>query len=111
MSKIHGVVTLPIGIETGKRGQHEVEAKFTYVVTAGRSQTYWQPGEAATVELAGCYIVTDEGSIPAHWLADLLCDDDEVVGACLNDAEDRHQSGLEQQAEYRRELRAERGAA
>ena len=111
MNKIYGAVTLPIGIETAKGCQHDADVKFTYSVTPGRAQTYWQPGEAATVELAGAYIVNDAGSTPAHWLAELLCDDDEVLGACLIDAEERHQDGLEQQAEYRRELRECRGAA
>lgn len=111
MNRIWGVVTLPIGIETAKGCQYEAEVKFNYTVTPRRSHTYWQPGDASTVEIDGAYVITSEGSTPAHWLADLLCDDGEVIGACLNDAEDRHQNNLEQQAEYRRELRDERGAS
>lgn len=105
MRKATGTITLPIGIETGRDGQYEVEARFDYIIHPGSEATRWEPGYAATVELEGCMVKMDGKWHSAHWLIDLVCDDDEVTGACLNDADERYHDNLERQAEARREDR------
>ncbi|WP_230280232.1 hypothetical protein [Croceicoccus sp. Ery15] len=105
--KIHGSVKVPanMNLHALHGEEYEIELLVSYTVTAESPATHWEPGEAASVDIESIQARTDKVWHPADWLIDMLWEDGEIVGACLNDAEERHQDALEQRADAAREER------
>ena len=110
--KVHGKVKVSanMNLHALHGTEYEIELLVSYTVTAGSPATYWQPGECADVEIESIQARNDKVWHPADWLIDMLWEDGEIVGACLNDADERHQDALEQRADAAREERMFREA-
>ncbi len=85
--------------------EYEFEVEVEYSVSPAFAGTYYQPPEPANAEIADISIVTDGKKHRADWLTDTMCDNDELLALCMQDAAERHQDAMESRAEARREER------
>ncbi|MGN6290359.1 MAG: hypothetical protein ACTHNA_13985 [Sphingopyxis terrae] len=85
---------------------YEAEINVEYLIHPGFKGTYYQPPEEASAEIIAVTIIAEDGTkYPAPWLADMLCDDEEVLSLCLVDEAERYEDAMEQRAEAKREAR------
>lgn len=85
---------------------YEVEIDVEYRIHPGFKGTYYQPPEEASAEIIAVTIIAEDGTkYPAPWLADMLCDDEEVLSLCLLDEAERYEDAMDQRAEAKREER------
>ena len=87
------MATVRTSVEIGSGlSDYEVEIDVEYRINPGFKGTYYQPPEEASAEIIAVTIVAEDGTkYPAPWLADMLCDDEEVLSLCLLDAAERYE--------------------
>lgn len=101
------MATVRTSVEIGSGlSDYEAEIDVEYRIHPGFKGTYYQPPEEASAEIIAVTIIADDGTkYPAPWLADMLCDDEEVLSLCLEDAAERYEDAMDQRAEAKREER------
>lgn len=101
------MATVRTSVEIGSGlSDYEAEIDVEYRIHPGFKGTYYQPPEEASAEIIAVTIIADDGTkYPAPWLADMLCDDEEVLSLCLLDTAERYEDAMEQRAEAKREER------
>lgn len=105
--KEHVMTTVRTSVEIGSGlSDYEVEIDVEYRINPGFKGTYYQPPEEASAEIIAVTIIAEDGTkYPAPWLADMLCDDEEVLSLCLLDTAERYEDAMDQRAEAKREER------
>lgn len=101
------MATVRTSVEIGSGlSDYEAEIDVEYRIHPGFKGTYYQPLEEASAEIIAVTIIADDGTkYPAPWLADMLCDDEEVLSLCLLDEAERYEDAMDQRAEAKREER------
>lgn len=101
MSRLHTTIEIGSGL-----ADYEAEIEVDYRIHPGDKGSYYQPPSDATAEIEAVSIIAPDGTkYPAPWLADMLCDDEEVLSLCLLDTAERYEDAMEQRAEAKREAR------
>lgn len=105
MSKIRTTLNLNTHARNGT--EYEVEIEVEYDFHRGYAATRIDPGEPDHVEICAIKVFTDGEPVNAGWLAELLCEDEELQALCLQDAAERSIDAAEYRAEARAEALAE----
>lgn len=92
-------VRTTIDLNTGGLEDYEVEIEIAYTVYPGCRATSLTPAEEPTATIGAIVVIAGGKHYAADWLADMLSDDEELLGFCLLDWEEDRAA----QAEYRAE--------